>query len=427
MCVAARPVGVPSPIAYPPGSGGYGVLELERKLMLFIAVAIVVLVGSMFVKDPEAARAWRPKIRTSERPAAVLPTLSREEIVEKPAAARSEQPAPTPAPSPADFATSYVRVLDPSGKPRAGVPVMWRDGDPLVGASKALGPVATTDADGLASLPRPRGAAVAWAGLLLEEPLSSAIAMDRHETVLKTPPLAPVEVRLVDAQGHPWTGPGDVRVVVAARDPLVDADAAAVSVKESVGGTALFPFVETDTLLSVEASVVGGTVAPKLVVGPTVEGTPLVVRLDVDPTPAVTPDAVVAVPAAAGPAQPVGEAAPGRGLLLPRVKYVGRGAEAPKWPHLVEVVATRKGERTPSAGSRLDPRDTAGLCLSPGTWTLSVRMWRVGAKGWRRVDVAPPSGGWPSVKVADGATSSATVSVSGTALADAVRLLTEAP
>ena len=290
-------------------------LELERKLMLFIAVAIVVLVGSMFVKDPEAARAWRPKIRTSERPAAVMPTLSREEPAEQPAAARSEQPAPNPAPSPADFATSYVRVLDPSGKPRTGVPVMWRDGDPLVGASKALGPVATTDADGLASLPRPRGAAVAWAGLLLEEPLSATIATDRHETVLRTPPLAPVEVRLVDAQGHPWAGPGDVRVVVAARDPLVDADAAAVSVKESVGGTALFPFVETDTLLSVEASVVGGTVAPKLVVGPTVEGTPLVVRLDVDPTPAVTPDAVAAVPAASGPAQPVGEAAPGRGQI----------------------------------------------------------------------------------------------------------------
>jgi hypothetical protein len=242
---------------------------------------MAVLVASMFVKDPEAARAWQPKIRSSRRPAPPPPTLSREEVVETPAAARSDDAAPPPASSPADFATSYVRVLDPTGRPRVGVPVMWRDGDPS-GASKPLGPVASTDADGLAALPRPRGAAVACAAMLLEEPLSVPIAQDRHETVLRTPPLASVEVRLVDADGHAWVGPADVRLVLAARDPAVDPDVAAWSVKETVGGAALFPFVETDALLSIEASVVGGTAAPKLVVGPTVEGEAFVVRLPVE-------------------------------------------------------------------------------------------------------------------------------------------------
>ncbi len=395
--------------------------------MIAITVVMAALVIAMFVRDPDAARPWRPNIRPAELPRqeSPIPQVRRDEASRDSRRTPSDDGESPRTPSAGDAA--FIRVVDAGGLPRAGIPVMWRDLDPLMGPSRGLSLVVLTDNDGLASLPRPNRSAVAVPLVLLEEALSSPMQLVSHETVLKTPPLGILDVQLVTEDGLVWQGPGDVRVLVANRDPSFDTDVVAVGVRDLAAGQARFAHVETDALLSIEASVVGGSVAPKLVVGPKSEGDIVTAKLVVDTKPAVTPDRVTAVAPAKGPAQPVAEPPLGQALVMPKVKVAGRGNSLPKWPNLIEVQLVRKGERQPSGGSRLDPRDFGGVSVAAGSYSVSARLWRAGAKGWRVTDIAAPASGWPTVKAVLGALSQPTLTLDAAALADAARVLAEAP
>lgn len=403
------------------------VLNSERKLMIAVTCAMSALVIAMFLRDPEAARPWQPNIRSSERPRP--PSSELTENRDGNGVDRSPTPIDDsslpPTPSPGNVA--FIRVVDAAGRPRSGVPVMWRDADPLVSSSRALTQVVLTDNDGLAGLPRPIGSAVAVPLVLLEEPLSAPIQLQSHETPLKTPPLGILDVQLVAEDDSPWQGSADVRVLVGNRDPILDSDVAAMGVREAAQGHARFAHVETDALFSIEASVVGGSVAPKLVLGPQHEGDLVVVKMVVDPRPAVTPDRVIAVAAAKGPSAPLAEAPAGLALVMPKVKVGGRSHALPKWPTHVEVLLSKKGERLPSGASRLDSRDIGGVAVAPGVYAVTARLWRAGAKGWRVTEILPPSAGWPTVKAIAGVISQPTLVLDATALSQAAKLLADAP
>jgi hypothetical protein len=392
-----------------------------------LLVLVVLLKGSERDDAPRAApRPPEPVLPGPERPVDAKPKDPRKRAVDR----RPPNPRPPETPETRARMKLGVRVLDVTGKPRAGVPFELVTGAPGGSLGRVLEAARASDASGPIEFPWPKAAAgqdvFLSAAMILEEPLLMQVARGSPETVTITiPESGEVLVKVEGPDGRPFEAPVRVLALAAANDPWPDAPALERASTMAEGGRAKLPLVESGTLVLIEGRTADRSfaIAPKLVEGPASEGavveTTLVARKrqGSDVTPPVVAKFVLP---GSGPSAAGIDGAPRES----GVRVTMRPKDAlPQWPLVIQVGLRKSAGGALDRAARVDPRGTATIAAPPGRYAVACRLWRAMPDGWVTADAELVAPGHAPIDVLAGRPQAAEVTVDAQALAAAAAAL----